>query len=245
MGTRHDGAMSASRTDPPPTTPPTIPPTIPPAIPPETGVVADRLSEPRFGRLDLLWLVLGPVSLAVAGATHPSPLSADNAAYWRTLHVVMLPLFPLLAVMVWVLLRGVHGGVDGVLGWAARLLALVYAAFYSALDVLAGIANGAIVERAATTGQDVSAIKSLVFGQASEVGDIGVYALLAAAVLVGVVHLRHSGVRAAPGALVLVAAAWSFLASHVYPWRGVLTMLAFGVGALLLAWPVLSQQRRG
>jgi hypothetical protein len=219
--------MSTSRTVPSPTT------------------KVNGSSGPRLGRLDLLWLVLGPVSLAVAGATHPSPLSADNAAYWRTLHVVMLPLFPLLALMVWVLIRDVRGGLDGVLAWAARLLALVYAAFYSALDVLAGIANGAIVDRAETTGEDVSAIKALLFGQASEVGDVGVYALLAATVLVGVVHLRHSGVWAAPGGFVLVAAAWSFLTSHVYPWHGVLTMLAFGGGALLLAWPVLSGQRRG
>lgn len=198
---------------------------------------------PRLTRLDLLWLVLGPVSLAVAGSTHPSPLSPDNAAYWRTLHVVLLPLFPLLALMVWVLLRGVRGGVGGVLAWAARVLALVFAAFYSALDVLAGIANGAIVDSAARTGEDVSASKALLFGQASEVGYVGVYALLAALALVGVVHLRHTGWRALPGALVLLTAAWSFRDSHVYPGRGVLTMLAFGVGALLLAWPVLSRQR--
>lgn len=223
--------MSTSATVPPPATP--------------RSIAAAAPSGPRLTRLDLLWLVLGPVALAVAGSTHPSPLSPDNAAYWRTLHVVLLPLFPLLALLVWVLLRGVRGGVDGALAWAARVLALVYAAFYSALDVLAGIANGAVVDSAATTGQDVDTIKAVLFGQASEVGDVGVYALLGAVAIVGVVHLRHSGWRALPGTLVLLAAAWSFRDSHVYPWRGVVTMLAFGLGALLLAWPVLSRQRRG
>ncbi len=42
---------------------------------------------------------------------------------------------PLLAVPVWVLLRGEHG----VVAWSARLLAAAYAVLYGALDAIAGI----------------------------------------------------------------------------------------------------------
>ncbi|MBA2455469.1 MAG: hypothetical protein H0V48_02850, partial [Nocardioidaceae bacterium] len=77
-------------------------------------------------------LVTGPLALAIAGATHPAHLTSESADWWRDLHVVMLPLFPLLAINVWVLLRGVWAGVDGIVAVGARVLAFVYAAFYTA-----------------------------------------------------------------------------------------------------------------
>jgi hypothetical protein len=44
-----------------------------------------------------LLAVLGPVLLALAGLVHPSGLSAATAYRWVWLHIVLLPVFPLLA----------------------------------------------------------------------------------------------------------------------------------------------------
>lgn len=193
----------------------------------------------------LVLLLAGPLSLAVAGSFHPSPLSADSAEQWRVLHLVMLPLFPLLGVTIWVLVRQVRGGLDGALAWGARVLGYVYASFYTSLDVLAGIANGAVVQYGADTGADVDGVKSVVFGEGNDVALVGNWAMLGACVLVGMVYVRRVGWVSLPGTAVLLVSSWSFFDSHVYPWRGVLTMLGFGLGALLLALPLLQDRRDG
>ena len=178
--------------------------------------------------------LLGPVALAVAGATHPARFTAESAAWWHDLHVILLPLFPLLALTVWMVLGPVWTGVDGWLATAARILALVYAAFYGALDVLAGIAAGALAEYQEATGNEIGRSVSVVFGQASMLGAVGTWSLLAAFGLVGVVLFRRTGVRSLPGSVVALVASWSFMSSHVYPPWGVVTMLAFGAAAVLL-----------
>jgi hypothetical protein len=88
-------------------------------------------------------VVAGPaVLLAGLGLTHPQDLTATSAPWWTTLHVLLLPLFPLLALSLWLLLRGV----PGLVAWAARIAAYGYAAFYTALDVLAGIGAGELTQ---------------------------------------------------------------------------------------------------
>lgn len=188
-------------------------------------------------------IVIGPISLAITGLFHPSPLSAEWAEQWRVLHLVLLPLFPLLAVMLWTLLIGVRDGIDGVVAVAARICAYVYAAFYTALDVLAGIANGAIVRYGAERDLDVDGVKGMIFGQGNDVLAVGTWAMIAACLLTCVVYVRRIGLWALPGTLVLLVSAWSFRDAHVYPPRGVITMLGFGLGALLLALPVLRERR--
>ncbi|MDQ3628395.1 MAG: hypothetical protein M3419_06250 [Actinomycetota bacterium] len=154
-----------------------------------------------------------------------------------------LPLFPLLAVMLWTLLIGVRHGIDGAVAVAARVCADVYAAFYTALDVLAGIANGAIVRYGAQRDLEIDGVKNMIFGQGNDVLLVGTWAMIAACLLTGVVYVRRVGAWALPGALGLAVSAWSFRDAHIYPPRGVLTMLGFGLGALLLAVPVLRERR--
>lgn len=199
---------------------------------------------PRLETWHLALLLAGPVLLAAVGSYHPSPLSADSAERWRVLHLVMLPLFPLLGVTIWLLVRQVRGGTDGLLALGARVGGYVYACFYTALDVLAGIANGAVVQYGADTGTDVDGPKAVVFGEGNDVALVGNWAMLVACVLVGMVYVRRVGWIALPGTAVLLISSWSFFDSHVYPWRGVVTMLGFGLGALLLALPLLRDQRR-
>jgi hypothetical protein len=82
--------------------------------------------------LSLLGIATPPLTLALLGLTHPHDLTPATAQYWYTLHLILLPLFPLLAVNLWWLLASVSSP----WAWLARILACVYIPFYGALDVL-------------------------------------------------------------------------------------------------------------
>ena len=200
-------------------------------------------SPPLFAWRHVALLLIGPLALAVAGFAHPAQLTSATAGQWHAVHLVMLPLFPLLAVNVWVLLRGIWSGLDGALAIAARLLAFSYAAFYTALDLLAGVATGALVIDATASGTDVERPTAVLFREGNQLAGIGALSMLGACAIVAAVFVRRHGLVAAPGALVLLASSVSFLDSHVYPVRGVVTMLGFGAGAVLLALPTIRASR--
>lgn len=167
------------------------------------------------------------VALAVAGLFHPALLTPATAAAWWQLHVVALPLFPLLGAALWVLLRGERGP----LAWFARVAAYVYAAFYTGLDTLAGIGAGLAV----AAQPDVGPVVGNLFRIGDDLAAVGVWAFLAAAVATGAVLVRRDGVRALPGAVILAGAAVPFLTSHIFWPVGGLTMLAIALGCALLA----------
>jgi hypothetical protein len=107
--------------------------------------VTDRRGDAR-DRRRLAALAAAPaVVLALLGLAHPADLTTETAPAWTTLHVVLLPLFPLLGLPVLLLLRGERPPVI----WGVGIALLIYAAFYTALDVLAGIATGTLVQRGA------------------------------------------------------------------------------------------------
>jgi hypothetical protein len=184
----------------------------------------------------LLGLVAGPpLALAGLGLAHPTGLNPMSAARWRDLHVYLLPIFPLLGLAPWLLVRG-----EGrALRWTAAVLGYLYAAFYTALDVLAGIGAGALQQA------NLRPAASVVFAQADDLVRYGVWAYLAAAVLASGVGLRRSGLAALPGSALVIGGAWSFRHSHIFWPRGVLTMLVLALGwtALVLAQRAQSGQR--
>ena len=183
---------------------------------------------PRSRLVLVLLVALPGVVLGTAGIFHPATLTLDDAERWRDIHIVALPLFPLLAIGPWLLARQAHP----VAGWVALLLGYTYATFYTGLDLLAGAAAGALK----LVGSDNL---GTVFALASGLADVGVWAYLSAAVLAAGVVIRQVGARALPGAVVVVGASVSFLDSHIYWPRGVLTMyaLALGWGALAAVLP--------
>lgn len=177
---------------------------------------------------ELMAAVGPPLLLAALGLLHPHELDDGTAGRWLALHVALLPLFPLLALAPWLIARRGSRATASL----AVLLGVVYALFYTALDVLAGIGTGVLQRAGETSGI------SVLFATGNTLSLVGVWAYLAAAVLAAAVALRRSGLRALPGALVVVAASWSFLSSHVYWPLGVLTMLGLALGwGLLLAAP--------
>ncbi len=173
-----------------------------------------------------------PLLLAVAGLTHPSTLTAATSQHWFWLHLILIPVFPLLAVCWWLLLRGERGAVAGV----ARVAAFGYACFYSALDTVNGVAVGVLVWRSPP---DQVAATMARLRPVLDVGNmlafVGSGAFLLTAVLTGALFVRRFAGRAVPGAAVVVLSAISFLDSHIYWPRGVVTMVGLAVGLVLLA----------
>lgn len=175
--------------------------------------------------------------LAPAGLTHPHSLTPATADRWTALHVLLLPVFPLLGAVHWLLLRGLGDPLARV----ARLAAFTYAVFYGGLDSVAGIAAGTLVQGGAVPdGPGASPFVRQLFTAGNQLGDVGARAFLVACVATSVVLLRRAGRRglrgpALPGAVLLVGGAVPFLDSHIYWPRGVLALLAIALGAALLA----------
>lgn len=177
--------------------------------------------------LTVLAVAVPGLALAGFGQVHPVVLDPSTAREWWQLHVVLIPVFPLIAVAIWVLLHGERGPV----AWAARVAAYGYATFYTGLDVLAGIGAGLVTD----VQQGGSAAVGRLFEVGVQLGHAGVWCLLACAVLTGAVLVRRDGVRAVPGTVVLAASCLPFLDGHIFHPTGVLAMLGVALGCALLA----------
>ena len=179
-----------------------------------------------------LLLVAGPALVAgLLGTLHPIFLTPDTADRWQLAHYLLLPVFPLITVSVWLLLRRESGPV----AWAARLLAAGFALGYTALDSIAGLGAPEQVRGAAERGEPDPPVTDL-FAVGDPLGHLGVLALAVSVVLTAALLLRRSGSVLAPvGAAVAVAGCWFVYRHHVFPSRGVLGMVALSAGLALLA----------
>jgi hypothetical protein len=188
--------------------------------------------------------VAGPaVVLAGLGLTHPQELTATSAAWWTRLHIVLLPIFPLLAVSLWLILRRVPGP----MAWAGRIAAYGYATFYTVTDVIIGIGAGKLTEFNAARGLQQRTVEvDRLIGVGNDVGGIGVWCFALACAASAAAVVMRVGRRALPGAAVLLAAAVLFTGGwHIYWPAGVATMLVLAVGLGLLAAALPDPQQRG
>lgn len=175
------------------------------------------------------WLPIAAVTvpgllLAAVGLTHPVRLDAESAGWWTTMHVILVPLFPLLGVAVWVLLRRETSA----LGWAGRVAAVVYVVFYGALDAISGIAAGTV---ALATGGSGDALVAL-FGTGGSLGRIGALAMIAAVVCV-LGSSWVAGLRSVPfwiASVVLLCSVLVFTFRHIYAPLGAAAMVGLAVG---------------
>jgi hypothetical protein len=179
----------------------------------------------RRRALTALAVGVPPLVLAAVGVTHPSELNAASAEYWRDLHIGILAVFPLLGFAPWLIVRGHRLW----LSWAAGALGFLYAAFYSALDILAGIGSGGLEHAGHHDAIGVT------FALGDGIGLIGSVAYLAACLLAGGFALRTRGLRALPPVLLIVAGSVLFLAEHIFFPFGVLGQLALAAGWVWLA----------
>jgi len=165
--------------------------------------------------------------LAGCGAVHPALLDTGTARWWAMLHVLLLPVFPLLAVAQWNLL----GPAPPVLRWPGRLAAFGFAVFYTGLDAVSGIAAGTVVGAE----HGLTPVVGEVFAAGDTLGHVGADCFLAASMLIIAAIAPDAGWRAVPGAVLLLAASVSFIDSHIFWPRGVVTMIAVAAGMFLLS----------
>ena len=178
----------------------------------------------------LIAVALPPLVLAGVGVTHPMHLTAASAEYWRNLHIAILPVFPLLGFAPWLLVRGY----DAFLTWLVGILAFVYAAFYTALDVLAGIGAGGLKL------DDMGMATGTLYGLGDKLGFIGSVALIAAYGITALSLFRRLGAWTLPGSAAVIVGAFLFLQNHIYFPLGVLGQVLIALG---WAWLVLVSRR--
>ncbi|MET7456011.1 hypothetical protein ABZT03_29835 [Streptomyces sp. NPDC005574] len=174
-------------------------------------------------------VTVAPLVLAVAGLLHPRHLTAATAGHWAALHIALLPVFPFLVLGLLIPLR--HRprrdaeGMLTLLSWAG---CLCFAAYYSGLDAVAGISAGTVVDHG------VHGAAGPLFATGDELGRTGVYGLAVASLATCSLLWRRHGARVLPGSAVLFLCCWSFVDSHIFWPKGVLTMLGFAVAFALL-----------
>ncbi len=166
------------------------------------------------------------LTLAGFGLAHPLALNTASAPWWTSLHVVLLPVFPLLAVAQWHLLSSAPRP----LRLAGRVAAFCFAAFYGGLDAVAGIAAGTVVHAQ----HGATPVVGAVFDIGDTLGHVGAACFLAANLLLASAAVRRASWRAVPGAVILLTASLSFFDSHIFWPRGVFTMLGIAAGMFLL-----------
>ncbi len=175
-------------------------------------------------------VALPALVIAALGLAHPTFLTPETAERWRLAHLLLLPVFPLVAVSLWVVLRGERGP----LAWVSRVLAFGWAVLYGALDAIAGLGAPQQVIRTAERGDPRPPIEDL-FEMGDRLGELGVLCLAAAAASACVVLARRGrSPYAVAGGVLVVLSCYPLLRYHVFPPRGVLAMVGIGLGLALL-----------
>lgn len=171
-------------------------------------------------------VVVPPLVVMVLALNHPGSLTLGSAMHWKQMHTYLMPIFPLLALGPWLVARAV----DRVTSWVVLALAYVYAVFYTALDIVAGVIGGALKEAEAGG-------LGIVFPIAQDFEQIGGIAFVLACALSAGVAMQATGwLRGALPAASVVVGAICLWQNHIFrPW-GVVAMilLALGWGAFTL-----------
>jgi hypothetical protein len=100
---------------------------------------------------------------------------------------------------------------------------------------MAGAAAGT-VGRNTRPPADLGAAVQPLFDTGERLGHVGVYGFALAALGMSVALLVRHGVAALAVAVILLGASYSFLDSHIFWPRGVITMLVIAIGFALSAW---------
>jgi len=185
----------------------------------------DASAPSRAARAALVLAVAVPLVIALAiGLTHPRSLNASTAEWWRDLHIILLPVFPLIGAGPWLVSRRIARPWR----WIAGVGGFLFAVYYTGLDALAGIAAGSVQ----LAGHPEA--KSSLYAIADVFGPIGALGLAVAWAAVTIGVMRATVVRAVPGALAVVGALL-VLKSHVYFPVGTLGLALLLAGGVVLA----------
>jgi hypothetical protein len=159
----------------------------------------------------------------------------DKVTAWMVVHIGMMLFIPLMAAVIYLLLRGVEGTAARI----SRIALVPFVVFYSTWEALQGIGVGILVhevnklpqaERA--TGADLvpDFADNILIRNFGVFGNIGSLALITAAIAAGVALRRHAGAPLAVAALLGVS---GFLITAHPPPYGPIGLALFIVAVLL------------
>jgi hypothetical protein len=194
----------------------------------------------RPSRAEIVFLIGVPLAWAVLLLFHPTgdgedfyPIVRDQVTAWITVHVGTLLFVPLIAAVVYVLLRGVEGTAAHV----GRVALAPFVLFYAAWEALIGIGVGILADEVNGLSAAEQPAGAKVIEEFADSGVIrafeliGTGSLFIALAAAGVALRRRAGAPLAVPVLLVLAAvpiAW-----HVRPFGQV--GLALFIAAVLLA----------
>ena len=163
-------------------------------------------AQPRgFSRPELAFLVGVPFLWGILLLFHPGGegeeiyLDAqDKVTPFLVVHIGMMIFIPLMAVAVYLLLRGV----EGTAAWVSRIALVPFVVFYSAWEVLQGIGVGILVNELNGLPQADQALREdlvqdfaehALIGPFGVFGSIGSMGLIVATIAAGIALYRHAG----------------------------------------------------
>jgi hypothetical protein len=156
-----------------------------------------------FSRAEIAFLIGVPLAWGILLLFHPSgtgelyPELRDKVTRWEIVHVGTMIFIPLMAVAVYLLIRGI----ESTAAWVSRIALALFALFYTAWEVLLGIGLGVVVDQVNDLPEADRAVGAeLVEGYDDNalIGDPGVFTVLGGlgwvvAVLAAAIALRRVG----------------------------------------------------
>lgn len=180
----------------------------------------------QFGRKEVVFMFAVPAAWAVLLLFHPTgdgdefyPIIKDQVTAWQVVHIGTLLLIPLLAVVVYLLLRGVAG----VAAMLSRIALAVFAVFYTAYEVLIGIGTGILVEQvnalpAAEQATGARLVEDFTGSSLISTFElIGSFGWLIAVVAAGVALFRRADARSSVAVVLLLLVSAVPITWHVPP----------------------------
>jgi hypothetical protein len=201
--------------------------------------------QPRaFSPTELAFLIGVPLLWGILLLFHPGGEGTgvsyvelqDKVTAWMVVHIGMMLFIPLMAAVVYLLLRGLEGTAARI----GRIALVPFVVFYSTWEALQGIGVGILVDEVNQLTQPERATGAeLVHDFADNIlirnfgvfGNIGSLALIIAAIAAGVALRRHAGAPLSVAALLGVS---GFLVTAHPPPFGPIGLALFIVAVLLL-----------
>ena len=172
-----------------------------------------------------LLLIGTPLALALLMIVHQLIDQFERPVAFLALHLLLLPLFALMGLAIWVLLKGIGGA----MAWSARAAAFVFLVGYVALDAISGIAASAILASGAPW--SLEATRALFASRPAAVPTMVAVLAWRVSVLLAAWALYRAGRPLAPLVLLVASAVW-LNQNH----GGVRGALVFGGFAVAVAW---------
>ena len=197
---------------------------------------------PRLSRNEAAFIIGVPIAWGLLLLLHPGGEASDiygaledSVARGLIVHIGMLIFIPLMAVAVYLLLRGVEGTAAQV----SRIALVPFVVFYSAWETLQGIANAVLVDEVnglSTADRALGADLVQDFAESPLVRDLGVFALigtvgLIVATIAAAVALRkHAG--APQSAAIMIGLSGFLITAHPPPY-GPIGLALFALAVFL------------